>query len=387
MTKAKRRAILSLFVSLSVGVVIAHATSAALSSRSLQQIVSSNGAASSVLGEVTEIDPSSRRLSIKTAEGQVVAVLLGDKAELLRVPPGEKSLEKGVKIEFAQVGVGDKAYAVGAAAADKKSVLARKLILMSKTEIQQRNDRESADWQKRGVGGVITALNPAGKAITMQVRTRAGAQAVVVTVADSVQIRRYRPDSVKFSDARAASFADLKVGDQIRVLGEKAKDGPNLEAEQIVSGSFRTVGGAVTEVNAETGEVKIAMLGTRQPLTIVVNKNSMLRLIPPQVAIAIARASQAAQGAGAGNPGQSAGDLEGVLERLPPLTLSQLKPGAVIAVSSTVGADPSRLTAIALISGVDGVLTAMQKPGARPAPLVVSTGLPAGVLDFVIGQP
>ena len=76
-----------------------------------------------------------------------------------------------------------------------------------------------------------------------------------------------------------------------------------------------------------------------------------------------------------------------MLERMPGLALTDIKTGDVIAVSSTMGADPSRLTAITLVTGVDAVLAAMQGAGmARRAPNL-STGLPSGVLDFGIGQP
>ena len=84
---------------------------------------------------------------------------------------------------------------------------------------------------------------------------------------------------------------------------------------------------------------------------------------------------------------EGGGDFQDMLERMPPVTLAEIKPGDVIGVSSTTGADPSRLTAITLVTGVDAILTAMARgPAGRRAPNL-STGLPAGVLDFGIGQP
>jgi hypothetical protein len=85
---------------------------------------------------------------------------------------------------------------------------------------------------------------------------------------------------------------------------------------------------------------------------------------------------------------EGGGDLQDILERMPRLTLAEIKPGDVIAVSSTVGTDPSKLTAITLVTGVDVVLATIQRIGAasRRAPNV-STGLPSGVLDFGIGLP
>ena len=47
-----------------------------------------------------------------------------------------------------------------------------------------------------------------------------------------------------------------------------------------------------------------------------------------------------------------------MIERLPALQLSELKPGDAIIVASTAGVDPSRATAITLLAGVEPLLTA-----------------------------
>jgi len=391
-----------------------------------------------VIGEVTSIDPNAKHMSVKTDAGSVVTIILDDRTEYLRIPAGETSLDKAVKIIFTEISVGDKVYARGKVSEDRKSVPAQKLVVMSKGDIQKMHERERAEWQRRGAAGIITALNPEKGEVTLQTRGRDGVKPLIVSAVDSVKFRRYAPDSVKFSDARPSSFAELKVDDQLRALGDKSADGSRLTAEQIVSGTFQTVGGTVTAVSSENNEIKITVLGSKKALTIVVNKDSMLRKIPPQIATMIAMrgqggggpggvgpeggrppgtpGSQAGPGGGpgsqptqggatrtAGQPGQpgpgagpgggeprrmgGGGDFQDMLERMPALALPDVKPGDVIAVSSTIGADPSRLTAITLVTGVDAVLNAMQGPGAPRRTVNLSTGLPSGVLDFGIGQP
>jgi Cu/Ag efflux protein CusF len=368
-----------------------------------------------VLGEVTSIDANGKRMTVKTDAGSIVTVILDDKTEYLRVPPGETSLDKAIKIASTEVGVGDKIYVRGRVSDDKKSVPAQRLVVMSRADIQKKHDQERAEWRRRGVSGIVTKLDAESKEVTIQTRGREGVKPVIVAVPDSVKFRRYAPDSVKFSDAKSSTFAELQVGDQLRALGDKSADGARFTAEQIVTGSFRTIGGTVTAVAADTGEIKITMLGSKQAFTILVNKDSLLRRIPPQVAMMIAMRSQGGEGggppgaaAGQGQPGGGArpsgqpgagpggermrpeggGDFQDMLERMPPVTLAEIKPGDVIAVSSTAGADPSRLTAITLVTGVDAILTAMARgpAGARRA-TNLSTGLPSGVLDFGIGQP
>src|SRR5262245_15500064 len=105
---------------------------------------------SRVIGEVTSIDPGSRHISIKTEAGHSVVVVLDDKTEYLRIPPGETSLDKAVKIALAEIGVGDKVYARGKVSDDQKSVPAQKVIVMSKADIQKMHEHERAEWQRRG---------------------------------------------------------------------------------------------------------------------------------------------------------------------------------------------------------------------------------------------
>jgi hypothetical protein len=77
-----------------------------------------------------------------------------------------------------------------------------------------------------------------------------------------------------------------------------------------------------------------------------------------------------------------------MLERLPTISVAQVKVGETIIVSSTQGVDPSRLTAIALVSGADTLLTMLAprpQPGqATPNP---AAGLGGGGISFGIGLP
>jgi len=86
--------------------------------------------------------------------------------------------------------------------------------------------------------------------------------------------------------------------------------------------------------------------------------------------------------------------MQQMLERLPPVTLAELKPGTMIVVSSTVGADPTRVTAIQLVSNIEPLVAMMQRrPGAGGAGAGAGAGaggLGAGGgfnFGFGIGQP
>src|SRR6185503_10995899 len=102
----------------------------------------------------------------------------------------------------AEIGVGDKVYARGRVSEDRKSVPAQKLFVMAQAEIQKKHELEKAEWRKRGISGIISAVNPQAHEITVQSRGREGVKPVIISAPESVQFRRYAPDSVKFSDAK-----------------------------------------------------------------------------------------------------------------------------------------------------------------------------------------
>jgi len=380
--------------------------------------ITPNGA----IGEVKVIDSPARQLIIKTDAGSLVTVSLGDKTVYRRLPPGEKTLTNAATIAFTDVGEGDRVWARGKVADDHKSVPAAALIVMNKVDIAKKQEQDRAEWKRRGVLGLITAVKPETKEITISSSSMAGKQSIVIPVSDKVEMRRYAPDSIKFTDAKVATFDELKVGDQVRALGDRSADGTAFTAEKVVTGSFRMVSGVVTAVDAATGEVKITDVQTKQPLTIVVKQDAVLRRFPSEMGgmMMMGRGGPGANGApggqtpssgqganrpqpsaapggpGSGGPGGGGGmraggggpNIQDLIERLPTIAVADVKVGDTIIVSSTKGADPTRLTAISLISGADtllNMLAARQQQAGGPATPNPAAGL--GAVQFGIGLP
>lgn len=336
-----------------------------------------------MLGEVMTIDAPKKQLSLKTADGKLVIVSLNDTTLYRRVPPGEINLDKAVSISFDGIGVGDRVLARGQLDEKQQSFVARMVIVMSKSEVAEKHERDRAAWLKRGVAGVVTALNPEKKEITLRTGSGAGFNAVITAAAaEGGTFRRYAPDSVKFRDAKLSSFAELKVGDQLRALGEKSADGMRYVAEEVVSGTFRTTGGKITAVDATTGEVKITDAQTQKPLTVVVIQDSMLRRLSPELVKFLQQIGSRPSTPDASKAQPSTGDqgdLQDRVEKSSVITLADLKPGDAILISSIAGADPSRITAVLVAAGVEELVKRQMQQPARPA-LNLGLGLPSGSL-------
>jgi hypothetical protein len=319
----------------------------------------------SVMGVVTDLRPDTRQVIVKTAADNQVTVTLSDRTEFMRIPPGEKTKDKFIKITVADFGLGDSVFARGRMSEDRKNLPALEFYVMSKGEIAKKRERDKDEWRTRGVAGAISALNADTKEISLDSRTPNGPKPVIIAANNDTKFRRYAPDSVRFSDAKQSSFAELKVGDQLRALGTKSDDGGRLKAEEIVSGSFQTIGGTITEVHPDTNEIKINESQNHQQITIVVKKDSSMRRLTPELLAALTPGKTGSPGASPSpsaaspanaNAAKGAGDLQEMFDQLPTLTLKELKPGDSILVSSTKGAEPTRMTAIAVVSGVGPLL-------------------------------
>ncbi len=261
-----------------------------------------------VVGEVTASDPAGTRLTVKVDGGGTTTLILQDKTLYLRVPPGETDLKKATKITPDQIGVGDRVYARGRFAEDRQSMPALTVIVMTKADLAQKRERDRADWQKRTVAGTVTALRPDTHEITVAVRSREGARSVVIESSRDAIFRRYATDSVQFGQARPSSFGELKVGDSLRILGDKNADGTRITPEEIVSGSFRNIPGLINGIDAAGREIRMTDLQSKRQVTVRIAPETMVRRLPPakpSASPARPPTSAPAAGAGASSGGRS----------------------------------------------------------------------------------
>ncbi|HEX5887951.1 MAG TPA: hypothetical protein VFY61_04575, partial [Pyrinomonadaceae bacterium] len=65
----------------------------------------------SVMGVVSELKTDTRQVIVTTAAGNQVTVTLSDRTVYMRIPPGEKTKDKFIKISPTDFGVGDSVFA------------------------------------------------------------------------------------------------------------------------------------------------------------------------------------------------------------------------------------------------------------------------------------
>jgi Domain of unknown function (DUF5666) len=346
-------------------------------------------AARQMVGAIKAISGATITLAPDT--GSEVKIEVRTNARVLKVAPGETNLANAAAIQLADLQVGDRILVLGTPGADAQSFVAMRVIAMKKTDVDAKQQADRLDWQRRGIAGLVSAVDPAAGVVTVSTGGLAGARSIAIKTTQATEVRRYAPDSVRFDDAIPSAVAQLKVGDQLRARGARNADGSELAAEEIVAGTFRNISGVINAVDAAANTITVNDLATKKPVVVKVTGQSQVTKLTPEAAQSVAARSRAlAAGANAGAAGAGAAEapaeagrqrggagrgpggagggrgagrggpenLQQVVARMPPATLADFAKGEAVMIVSTEGTAEGGVTAITLVGGVQPILAA-----------------------------
>jgi hypothetical protein len=352
----------------------------------------STGMLAKPVGTVKAI--SGNVITLTTDAGSTVNVLIQDSTRLLRIAPGQKDLKEAASIKLQELQVGDRILARGTASDDAKSVVASSVVVMKESDVTAKQEHDREDWQKRGVGGLVSKVDVDSGIVTLSAPALTEAKPVTIHVSKNTIVRRYSPDSVKFDDAKPGTLDQIHAGDQVRARGVRSADGNELAAEEIVSGAFRNIAGMVASTDAGSNTISVMDLATQKLVTLKITADSQLRKLPLPIAQRIAlrlrggsadgtpgasapsggSPAQASQTTGIGAAGGSRPsgppDFQQMLKRIPAVTLADLQKGDAVMVVATQGIADTQPAAITLLSGVEPVLSA--SPNSNRAAMLLS---------------
>lgn len=326
-----------------------------------------------ILGTLTGFRDKTLEFALKADSGGTTYFKVAPDTQVLRIPPGEHNLAKAQPGAATDLAIGDRVLVSYVSGMDEP----RRIIRMSPDDIDKRNEAERLDWQQRGISGIVTGKT--ADTVALDLRSMEGSHTIQIAVTPKTTIRRYAPDSVKFSDARPSSLAEISPGDQLRARGDKSADGANFAAEDIVFGTFLTVLGPVTAVNRDTGEVQVNDLISKAPLTVRITADSRLRKMPDMHEMFAQMMKQPEKG----EPAHDPGGIAQAIERMPACTAGDLKPGGTVIVTATRGRRPGTVTAIMLVANIDGLIqmAQAQSGGESVNPVEAIARMHHGMLD------
>jgi hypothetical protein len=252
------------------------------------------------IGAIKAISGTS--ITLTPDSGPEVTVAVQPTTRLMRIAPGEKNLKNATPLQLQDLQAGDRILVGGQASDDAKSIAAATIVVMARTDLEARHQQELQDWQKRGMGGLVSSVDPAAGTVTISVSSLIGKKTIVVHTSKDTVIRRYAPDSVKFEDAKPSSLQQIQPGDQLRARGDRSADFTELAAEEIVTGVFRNIVGTINSVDASSGAIGVQDVLTKKVVMVKVAGTSELHKLPPETAQRFAMRLKGASGI-AGLPG------------------------------------------------------------------------------------
>ena len=354
-------------------------------------------AASRYLGTITAI--AGQTLTVKTDAGETHQVEVPASASMKRIAPGQRDLSAAETIQFSELAIGDRVLVRLDPDATGATPQALQIVAVKQADVALKQQKDREEWQRNGVGGLVKSVDAAGGVVILTSGAGATAKTVTVQVSPSTTLKRYAPGSVRFDEAQPGPLSAIQAGDQLRARGHKNSDGTDIQAEEIVSGSFRNISGTVVGVDSGASTLTVKDLTTKKSVTVHIGAETQMKRLPDMMARMIAArlkgtmnanrpepgsvsaGSPGAQpqngaggsqqrsfagtqptGAGPGGqwqsraPGSGGGDMQQVLNRAPSIQLNDLQKGEAVMLVSTQGA--TDVTAITLLAGVEPLLEA-----------------------------
>jgi hypothetical protein len=353
-------------------------------------------AATRYLGTITAI--AGDTLTVKTDAGEMHQVQIPASASLKRIAPGQKDLSTAETIQFKDLATGDRVLVKLDPDATGATPQALQIIAVKQADVAMKQQKDREEWQRNGIGGLVKSVDSTANVVMLTSGAGPTAKTITVHIASTTMLKRYAPGSVRFDEAQPAPLSAIQAGDQLRARGQKNPEGTEIQAEEVVSGSFRNISGTVTSIDTAASTLTVKDLITKKSVTIHAGAETQMKRLPDMMARMIAarlkgtttsaradagaagagsagaqpqngsggpqqRAWSGAAGAGSGAgqwqgraPGNSGGDMQQVLNRAPAIQLGDLQKGEAVMIVSTQGA--TDVTAITLLAGVEPLLEA-----------------------------
>ena len=348
----------------------------------------SQAAPARFVGTITAINGNV--LTVKPDSGDVRQVEVPETAVLKRVEPGQKDLSAAVAIQLNDLATGDRVLVQIDPTATGETPQAARIVTIKAADVAKRQQQEREDWARNGVGGLVKSVDAQEGEIVIASGTGATLKLIKVHIGPKTILKRYAPASVRFDLAQPGPIGAIQPGDQLRARGTKNPDGTEIDATEVVSGSFRNISGMVASLDSSNSSFVVKDLLTKKQVTVRVTPDAQMHALPEQMARAMAARLKGAPGGG-GTPGTApggqqraanwqgaghesgqgggqmsgqggmgsrgpGGDMAQMLNRTPVIHFSDLKKGDAVMVVATAGT--SEVTAITLLTGVEPLLEA-----------------------------
>jgi len=110
-----------------------------------------------IQGTITALNGNT--LSVKIDVDGIQQVDVPSTAAILRVAPDAKNLSAAEKIQFSDLGVGDRVSVKADPSGSGAAIQALRIIAVKQSDLALKQQKDREDWQRRGAGGLVKSVD------------------------------------------------------------------------------------------------------------------------------------------------------------------------------------------------------------------------------------
>ncbi len=318
----------------------------------------------SIIGKLLSVDKTTRKAVIATSDNKELSFEIDEKAIFLRVRPNEKTLDNAVKISLNELSKDLQILARGIYS-KSNTFVAQMVIVVSNSEINAKDNTNKSNIQ-----GVVTGINPIKKQLKLSIISTENKKEDYLDLSfPNIKFYRYANGSLKFSNSVLSEFNKIKVGDQIKSIGDAATDGKLFNPDTVVFGTFRTFIGKISEI--EAGKYFILEdLQSKRKIRIEIGQESNLKKLEPEKSDELIKNYFKNNE----NSGEKK-NLRTFFDELPLIALDRLIIGDSLIVSGSVSEDEKMINAFYLLKNAEEIIKYIEKLKQKGKPLPNLGGL------------
>ena len=226
-------------------------------------------------GLVFATDLFGETLLVKGPSGSINTITLTDKTLVTRARQSVTGVPAHLSIREVQAGDLVCAYVEGS------SKTAKRLTVVPRTEIAERQREFLTEWHRGSIYGNIQQLDVGkGLMVVAPIPPTVETKPVRVELGSEVKFRTFAPTANSVTDASSFRAEELHVGDRVYVWGNRPPGESSLPAQIVASNGFRAITGNILAISPMKSTVQIREFGTGRILDVKLSVSQLYRTAP-----------------------------------------------------------------------------------------------------------
>jgi hypothetical protein len=226
-----------------------------------------------IFGQVFGIDPLGGDMLVKSPSGDIGGLRF-DQTTIFTRASLKANPAAPARIVPGEVNDGDLVCARATGKRDSVVMAGSTVLVASRTEIQEQQKANLAQWSTWGVSGSVVKLGQGNLIL-------AGASGnLLVKTTPSTRFRRYPAGLANLTDAAAAPTPHIQVGDRLYVRGDSGADGASINARVILLDGFQALTGTIDSIDALAEKITLHELGAGRSIEVRIKPSDLFLLNP-----------------------------------------------------------------------------------------------------------